>query len=180
MKKAFTMLELVFVIVVIGVLAAAIIPRMDRDNVAEATIQLQSHIRYTQHLAMVDDKYNATDPTWFEKRWQIRFSDNKSYSVVSNNNNTFAANPQNSAQALQNIDLEDAYGVVLSFSGSCGDNPIISFDHLGRPMVGDLGGDGAPYVEDRLIQDNCVITVADGGVHFDITIHPETGYVQGI
>ena len=174
------MLELVFVIVVIGILAAAIIPRMDRDGVAEATIQLQSHIRYTQHLAMVDDKYDATSGTWFENRWQIRFSDNKSYSVVSNNATTFARDPQNSAQTLQAIDLEDAYGVALSFSGSCGDNPIISFDHLGRPMVGDLEGDGAPYVADRLIQNNCVITVADGGVDFNITIHPETGYVQGI
>ena len=180
MKKVFTMLELVFVIVIIGVLAAAIIPRMDRDNVAEATIQLQSHIRYTQHLAMVDDKYDATNATWFRNRWQIRFSDNKSYSIVSDNNNTFAANPQNNTEPLENIDLEDAYDVVLTFSGSCGNNPIISFDHLGRPMLGDLEGDAAPYVAGKLIQNNCVITVADGGVDFNITIHPETGYVQGI
>lgn len=180
MKKAFTMLELVFVIVVIGILAAVIVPRIDRDNVAEATIQLQSHIRYAQHLAMVDDKYDATNATWFRNRWQVRFSDNKSYSIVSNNNATFAANPQNSAQPLQNIDLEDAYGVALSFSGSCGDNPIISFDHLGRPMLGNLNGDGVPYAAGRLMQANCVITVAEGGVNFDITIHPETGYVEGI
>ncbi|MGD9717776.1 MAG: type II secretion system protein, partial [Sulfurimonadaceae bacterium] len=51
MKKAFTMLELVFVIVVIGILAAVIIPRMDRDNASEAAIELQSQIRYAQHLA---------------------------------------------------------------------------------------------------------------------------------
>jgi prepilin-type N-terminal cleavage/methylation domain-containing protein len=178
MKKAFTMLELVFVIVVIGVLAAAIIPRMDRDNVAEATIQLQSHIRYTQHLAMVDDKYDATDDTWFRNRWQIRLNTN-GYSVVSDNNIAFARDPQNSAALLQNINLNNDYGVTLSFN-NCGDDQIISFDHLGRPMIDDLSGDGAPYVADRLLQNNCVITVAEGGVNFDIIIHPETGYVQGI
>ncbi|MCD6258586.1 MAG: prepilin-type N-terminal cleavage/methylation domain-containing protein [Helicobacteraceae bacterium] len=179
MKKAFTMLELVFVIVVIGVLAAAIIPRMDRDNVAEATIQLQSHIRYTQHLAMVDDKYDATNPTWFRNRWQIRLNTN-GYSVVSDNSVAFATNPQNSSAFLQNINLNNDYGVTLTFTGSCAANQIISFDHLGRPMAGDLSLDNVPYVAGKLLQNNCVITVADGGVDFNITIHPETGYVQGI
>ena len=58
-KKAFTMLELVFVIVVSGILAATFIPRFDRDNLQEAADQVISHIRYTQHLAMVDDKFLA-------------------------------------------------------------------------------------------------------------------------
>ena len=53
------MLELVFVIVIIGILAAAIIPRMDRDSIYEASEQLLSHIRYTQHLAMTDNIYDV-------------------------------------------------------------------------------------------------------------------------
>ena len=73
MKKAFTMLELVFVIVVIGILAAAIIPSTRTNPLQEAAIQVLSHIRYTQHLAMMDDKYDATDANWYMKRWQIEF-----------------------------------------------------------------------------------------------------------
>ena len=73
MKKAFTLLELVFVIVVIGILAAVIIPNTRRDTLREAAIQLVSHIRYTQHLAMVDDKFDANDAKWFQGRWQIVF-----------------------------------------------------------------------------------------------------------
>ena len=67
MLNAFTLIELVFVIVVVGVLAAAIIPRIQTNPVKEAAIQLLSHIRYTQHLAMVDDKYNSNDSAWFKK-----------------------------------------------------------------------------------------------------------------
>ncbi|MEA2073540.1 MAG: type II secretion system protein [Campylobacterota bacterium] len=80
MKKAFSMIELVFAIVVIGILAATILPSTKTNPLQEAAIQLQSHIRYTQHLAIVDDKYNALridtagDLIWFKDRWQLVFS----------------------------------------------------------------------------------------------------------
>ena len=92
-KSAFTMLELVFVIVAIGILSAVFIPRFGQNKLSEAANQLISHIRYTQHLALMDDKYGensagATD--WYKKRWQIVFStadanaNNKpSYSIFS-------------------------------------------------------------------------------------------------
>jgi len=67
------MLELVFVIVVVGILAATIIPRFSRDSLQEAADQVISHIKYTQHLAMIDDKFTTNDPKWFKGRWQIRF-----------------------------------------------------------------------------------------------------------
>ena len=60
MKKAFTMLELVFVIVVVGILAAILIPRTERSPVQECAVDLLSQIRYTQHLAIIDDKYDST------------------------------------------------------------------------------------------------------------------------
>ncbi|MEA3331277.1 MAG: type II secretion system protein [Campylobacterota bacterium] len=73
MKKAFTMIELVFVIVVMGILAAVIIPNTRTNPLQEAALQVVSHIRYTQHLAMMDDKFNATDVNWYKKRWQLIF-----------------------------------------------------------------------------------------------------------
>lgn len=74
MKKAFTMLELVVVIVVIGIIAAAALPRINDDHIAEAADQVMSHIRYTQHLAMQDSKFDPTDARWFRKRWSITFT----------------------------------------------------------------------------------------------------------
>ncbi len=72
--KAFTMIELVLVIVVLGILAALALPRMDRDIRQEAADNILSAIRYTQHLALNDDKTNPFDPVWQKTLWQIRFS----------------------------------------------------------------------------------------------------------
>lgn len=82
MKKAFTMIELVFVLVVIGILAAAIIPNIKSTSLREAAIQVVSHIRYTQHLAMVDDKFDSKDNDWYKERWTIRFKEELVYSVL--------------------------------------------------------------------------------------------------
>jgi len=73
MKKAFTLLELVFVIVVIGILSAAILPRVSSDKLQECATQLVSDIRYTQHLAMLNDKYNPNNPEWYKERWELIF-----------------------------------------------------------------------------------------------------------
>ena len=74
MKKAFTLLELVFVIVIIGIITSIMIPDSRSTKLREAATQLVSHIRYTQHLAMVDDKFDMNDNDWFKERWSIRFS----------------------------------------------------------------------------------------------------------
>lgn len=98
MKKAFTMLELVFVIVVIGILAAVVIPRAGSNRLHEAAVQVVSHIRYTQHLAMVDDKFNGSETDWHKRRWQLLFgtsadTNNKiAYSIFSDAP-TFSGNP---------------------------------------------------------------------------------------
>jgi len=72
-KNAFTMLELVFVIIIIGILAALAVPRMERDVKQEAGDNILAAIRYTQHLALTDDKQSYNDPNWQQKLWLIRF-----------------------------------------------------------------------------------------------------------
>lgn len=79
MKRfAFTMLELIFVIVVIGILAILMIPNFNPDPLQQAAEQVARHIRYTQHLAMIDDKFNDKNATWQSGRWQIHFEDDSS------------------------------------------------------------------------------------------------------
>ena len=75
-KRAFTMIELVFVIVVVGILAAVMIPKLNRNGSREAATQILTHIRYTQHLAMQDDKYvdSVNEKLWFKMRWGITFN----------------------------------------------------------------------------------------------------------
>ncbi|MCK9491856.1 MAG: prepilin-type N-terminal cleavage/methylation domain-containing protein [Sulfurimonas sp.] len=106
MKKAFTMMELIFVLIVIGILAAVIMPEMKSNKLREAAIQLISHIRYTQHLAMVDDKFDATDDNWYKGRWQIVFgtsnftNDRVAYTVFSDTSGNSTGNPDNKEIAI--------------------------------------------------------------------------------
>lgn len=72
-RKAFTMLELILVIVITGILAAIAIPRIERNSLIECADQVINHIRYTQHLAIDDHKFNSNDPDWYRKYWRIVF-----------------------------------------------------------------------------------------------------------
>jgi len=184
MKKAFTMLELIFILVVIGILAATIIPSMRTNPVQEAAVDLQSQIRYVQHLAMVDDKYDSTNSTWMANRWQIVFSgtNNNEYSITHFNINsgvastqTYAKNPQTKAD-MQDISLK--HNLTVSLTGSCAGQTNIAFDHLGRPMTGDLSDDTTAYVSTQLISQPCIVTLSDGSENLDINISQETGYAS--
>ena len=67
------MIELVFVIVVMGIIAAVALPRFAADNVQDAMDQILSDIRYTQHLALVDNVIDPTDTRWQSAFWTIQF-----------------------------------------------------------------------------------------------------------
>jgi Tfp pilus assembly protein FimT len=113
-KRASTMMELIFVIVIIGILAATLLPRINQNKpIHRAAIGLVSDIRYLQHLAMQNDLLDPSDSSWFQKRWQIKFSktvgsDNqwayalfKDNSVDGNpNDSEVAVNPLNRSKIL--------------------------------------------------------------------------------
>jgi len=85
-RLGFTMLELVFIIVILGILASLALPRMERDLTQEAADNILSDIRYTQHLAVLDDMHEYNDPSWQQKYWRIVFagcsSGSKAYYMV--------------------------------------------------------------------------------------------------
>jgi prepilin-type N-terminal cleavage/methylation domain-containing protein len=182
MKKAFTMMELIFVLVVMGIIAAVVLPNTRTNPVSEAAVALASQIRYTQHLAMINDKYDATDDNWFRNRWQIAFSgsNNHLYSIVSDDGATFAKDPQDTTQDINATTLKG--GVTISLTGGCNGETIISFDHLGRPLKGSLATTTIPYTAagsaGELITANCVINITDGSETAFIDVTPETGYVR--
>ena len=172
MNKAFTMIELVFVIIVIGILSATIIPRIQTNHNAETAINLVSQIRYTQHLALVDDNYDATTSDWYKKRWSIIFN-GTSYSILKNG--VYAKDPQ-TQQDINSVDLKIN---SITFGGGCAGGNIISFDHLGRPLVGDLTALTSPYSNNILLQTPCSIVLTNQGDDNEtLTLSPETGYIR--
>lgn len=111
MKKAFTMIELIFVIVIVGILSVMIAPSFQRNTLQEAADQLVSHIRYTQHLAMMDNKFDPNDVKWFRYRWQIVFStsathtNNKiAYTIFSDAATSVAGNADQYEMAINPLD----------------------------------------------------------------------------
>lgn len=199
MKKAFTMLELVFVIVVVGIMAYVAVSSFSRNPLREAADQLVSHIRYTQHLAMMDDKFDPNDATWFRERWQIRFRlllGEYGYVIFSDKNqdrNSNQANPQEiaidplSGELLNGFlnfekgNLTKAYGVT-NINTSCfvadgtlvtANRGSISFDSLGRPYS---GVSNAATSAQYLLNQDCDITLSNNDGNITIRVARETGY----
>ena len=202
-RPAFSMLELTMVIVVLGILAALAMPRLDRDLRQEAADDILSQIRYTQHLALIDDKHLVDDPKWQRRFWQIMFttctngdgltfrigSDNDMDSVSTFESTEAAIDPANgrplygmnnncaSAAISPNVFLGKKYGVTAINTSGCNNQASIGFDHLGRPHQG-FSGSNAPNSASYM-QNNCRFTFGlQNGDTFSIDIAPETGYAH--
>jgi len=192
-SNAFTMLELIVVIVVTGIISAVMIPRLERDNLRMAVNQVVRHIQYTQHLAMVDDMYDNAKPLWYKAMWRISFRSNNCYVVSSNTDFDMNYDRAESAtdpltktllysnnfctqESSDNSDmfLFDKYEIdSIEFDSACGNNRFIAFDHLGRPHKTLIS------VND-LVTAECKVTLHSGLRKGVISILPETGYVKAV
>jgi len=200
--RAFTMIELVFVIVILGILAALALPRLERDLRQEAADNILAAIRYTQHLALNDNKTDPSDANWQKEFWQIRFStsaDNLAnfYTISSDadqdgsvDKNESALHPTDGkymynldgdtvidADESSNIFIGKKYGInSMDFSGGCTGVQHIAFDQLGRPHTG-LGTATNNY--SQYMTSDCTIIMGFTDTSFqdlNITITAETGY----
>ena len=199
-RLAFTMLELVFVIVVLGILATLAMPRLDRDIRQEAADNILSSIRYTQHLALTDNKHKFDSHDWQKALWQIRFptSGSGSYTIATNmdyntnlDEDEAAIDPTNgklmhssATNASPNIDLTKKYGInSIEFNGCKGQSAStakhIAFDNLGRPHRGVTQGATQNYAT-YINNGNCQITFDSPAFdsNFTIEIKQETGYAH--
>jgi type II secretory pathway pseudopilin PulG len=68
------MVELVFVIVVLGILASLAMGRMERDLKQEASETILSHIRLAQQLALSDNKHRKDNSKlWQRAYWRFEY-----------------------------------------------------------------------------------------------------------
>jgi prepilin-type N-terminal cleavage/methylation domain-containing protein len=157
MKKAFTMIELIIVIVVIGILATLAIPRMYDSRLQEAADQVVAHIRYAQHLAMLDNKFipstsMSTENTsvkkdknvkyWYKSLWEIMFHttgrESPTYSIFSDkptstaSNASYDGNPRNSDRIARNPSNNLKMCGFDSSTSSIPDNQIDTSIRLGK------------------------------------------------
>jgi prepilin-type N-terminal cleavage/methylation domain-containing protein len=204
-RNAFTMLELVMVIVIIGILAALAIPRLDRDVKQEAADNLLSAIRYTQHLSLLDDKHKFGQSNWQKSFWTIEFTSsttnplNNFYTICSDDDrdgviqkNECAMDPSNNkyyynaggvttaidADESPSIFIGKKYGIIsITGSGGCNGVKHLGFDHLGRPHVSFSSSSTPDY--SSYMKTQCQFTFGmKNGDSFVIEIESETGYAR--
>lgn len=175
MKKAFTLLELVFVIVIAGILAFVLIPKSSDTKLLESANQLISHIRYAQQLALNNDQFDPNDENWYKKMWRIEFESNGTYKVWRGNeakSNKIAPDPANPGQKLKDVQLKR--GIVAK-------GKKVIFDELGRVY----SEQAATKSYEHKIEQNTTIKLCKGSASSDCTgkerielsIEPETGYI---
>ncbi len=200
-EKAFTMLELVFVIIIIGILAVLALPRVDIDNRQAAIDNILAAIQHTQHLALIDDKTDPQNSMWQKELWTIKFNSDGGgsflYSISSDQNHNgsvekeeTAVDPTNGGYIYDDGDgvadndeslniFLNRYGLTgMDFSSDCPADHL-SFDRLGRLFSMPTTA-GAPVVLfDGYKDKNCVITLSfSEGNDAIITIEAETGYAH--
>ncbi len=199
MKKALTFIEVVFVIVIIGILSAILAPNFQSESLAKVANQLASHIRYTQHLALMDDKFQSNVDNWHKARWHISFNGTR-YTIASDFNqdgiitsNEIARNPSNRQLVLsgdqsisgvadknytKELNLNEKFGIQsVTLQGGCTNNSI-SFDYLGRPINSNSLNENFPYTN-TLIHSDCTILIKDTQSRVvTLVIENETGYVN--
>ena len=203
-RSAFTMIEIVMVIVVLGILAALALPRFERDIKQEAADSILSDIRYTQHLALQSSKHKFDEPKWQRAFWKITFescgggsgfftsigsdmdwggdiSQAEAAIDPANGKVMFWTNTASCADGGDNntsdrIFLTKKFG-IKAIAGTEGCNGIqhIGFDHLGRPHVSFSGSTAPTY--GSYMNTACIFTftMSDDDT-FSIRINPETGY----
>ena len=204
-KNGFTMTELVMVIVVLGILAALAMPRMDRDRRQEAADTILADIRYAQHMALNDYRENHTDPNWQRTFWRVQIegcADNGMFISVgadidkdgsldqaetlldpANGKPMFWDNRQpceegGNSTVSPNIFLYKKFGIDSIVGGAgCKDIQHIGFDHLGRPHVSFTQSNQPDY--SSYMNQDCVMTfTVKGDDNFSIIINQETGYAH--
>ena len=206
-RNGFTMIELVLVIVVLGILAALAIPRLERDLRQEAADTILANIRYAQHFALLDDKQSFKDPKWQRELWQFKVEscgggsglfmsigsdkdqqgdlDRDEVALDPSNGkpmfwlNTDACTDGGDDTVSPDIFITRKYGVEsITPSGGCAVQHI-GFDHLGRPHTS-FSGSTQPNSA-SYISSACIFTFAlKTGESFQIRIEPETGYAYVI
>ncbi|HEY9128234.1 MAG TPA: type II secretion system protein [Sulfurovum sp.] len=199
------MIELVFVIVVLGILAALALPRMERDLRQEAADNVLSAIRHTQHLALNDNKTDPFDANWQHELWQIQFDTTTSTGYLfyvigsdTDHSDTTSAYPSKEETAIDpdngkymyhintdaelqdgespNILLGRKYGVSsVNPTGGCTTQGL-AFDQLGRPH-NNVGNAGNNYATYMTSDCNLTFTFTNNvALPFSIIINKETGH----
>jgi len=202
-RLAFSMIELIMVIVVMGILSALAIPKLNSDTRVGARDNIYSALQFTRHLGLIDNRTNPENVRWQMELWTIAFSSSKkgeTYTICSNqdNNSKFkksecVIDPANGkyffnvngdtdigADESPNSFLGINFGVAkVLFSDGCAGAKYIAFDNLGRPFIGGIYKKADLY--SKVMTRDCTLKVKFKDTDLEdleFSIKKETGFVE--
>ena len=151
MKQAFTLIEMIFVVILIGLLAVGAINSIPDNTLLNNTKFIYNKILEKKANAlsfmvnMNNKEENETVCIEFNKAW---IEDDENNSKVK-------------------FDLSNRISIASS-------DPVVCFDYMGRPYKGDVNLTNF----NNILYDNVDIKVSYKNSDKNITIYPLTGYVE--
>ena len=73
MKKSFSLIELLLVILIIGIVSSMIQVKYMNNDINDAVKSLKLHLNYTRYIAHIDNKEDILDYEWRKKLWTLKF-----------------------------------------------------------------------------------------------------------
>lgn len=203
MKKSFTILELIIVLLLLSLLYTSFIPKTNTNNIYELKNRLILQLKYLRYKALTDSKYDESDSKWHKKRWSFKiFNCNKNkdgvyyvmYSDTNNsglikgdealddplsNKNIYSAHqciPNNSNSKY--VLLSDNFN-IKEISATCKSTDAIvqisfGFDGNIYSRLSNDDGDSNNYK----LEEKCIINIIDKDSNkISITVENKTGFI---
>ena len=191
-RASFTLIEILIVVIIIGILAYTLTFKFASNNIQAAADKLINDLRYTQSLALKDDKYHPYPENntsvelnrskyWFKQWWQLRFKISQGsylYSIFSDSPSQTASsnfNLQPSAEefAINPLSTKYASSVATSGTYSYGDYNLSKYNVklIIRP-------DGTPYDSRHATPSLLFLFDNFGNVFTDEGIHGDAGDIN--
>ena len=73
MKKSFSLIELIFVVLILTIIGSYINIKIQDNKLNDATNRLLLYLKETRYQALTDKKYRRDDDLWHKKRWTLKF-----------------------------------------------------------------------------------------------------------
>jgi prepilin-type N-terminal cleavage/methylation domain-containing protein len=72
-KKAFTIIELLFTIIILSIFSGLIYSNLKISKLNLAANRIVLYLNYTKYLASLENHYNNDEAKWFKKLWTLKF-----------------------------------------------------------------------------------------------------------
>ena len=73
MKKSFSLIEFIFVVLLVGIVVSHSVQKNNLSKLKLAKNQILLHLKYARYIALLDNKYNLNDNKWHKQRWSMKF-----------------------------------------------------------------------------------------------------------